>query len=134
ASHPGPTPRSGDDERAYLGHGVAERRQLAATDDSPAPIHRHDEPIDVHVELAQVAGQKTPFGPVLLDEIVNPFGVRPDSRPDLRRLSAALFHGHLVAPANTSLNAASSSISARSSSASVIVSGGSSRMTFPAVR
>ena len=41
---------------------------------------------------------------------------------------------HVVAPANTSLKAASSRPSASSSSAFVIINGGSSRITFPAVR
>src|SRR6185295_7611050 len=120
-----------NDERSDLRHRVAQRRKLAAAHDGAAAVHGDHEPIDVYIELAQLARQEPAFLPVLLDEAVNPFRVRPDCSPDLRWLASALSHLHLVAPANTSLNAASSNNSARSSSASVMVNGGNNRITFP---
>ena len=85
------------------------------------------------VELAQLAGQEMTRLLIALNQLVDPPRIAPDSRPKLRRApTRGLLH--VVTPANTSLNAASSNPSARSSSASVMISGGSSRMTFPAVR
>src|ERR1700730_8229689 len=128
------TPLLAHHERPDLCERMAEGSQLAARHHRASAVDGHHKSIGVDVELVELARQKAAFLRMLPDQLVNAFDVAANRRSKRRRLSSAFLFFHVVAPANTPLNAASSNTNARSSSASVIVSGGSNRMTFPAVR
>src|SRR5687768_3488799 len=139
-----------DHKRTNFGNRGTEWRELSACDDGAASVDGDHEAIDARCQFTQLAGQKMTRLLILLNQRVNFLCIAPDSRPKLRYATADLKVGttyivpgfgpatlwlaHVVAPANTSLNAASSSPIARSSSASVMISGGNNRITVPAVR
>ena len=123
-----------DDERPNFGARAAEWRELGARDDRAPAVDADDKSVDVGDELAQLTGQETALLEVLMDELVNPLRIGSNGGPKDRRATSGFFQFATPAPASTSLNAASSNPSARSRSASVIIRGGSNRITLPAVR
>src|SRR5215203_2456572 len=133
ASEPLPSSVLIHDQRPDLGDGCAERCELAACDDRTASVDGNDEAVDARLQFGQLPRQEMADQLIALNQLVDLPDVGLDRRPNQRCASTCDLL-HVVTPAKTSLNAASSIPSARSSSASVIIRGGSRRMTVSAVR